>query len=89
MTGTTTITIRATTITSITLIYMTTIITMRNIDVDSNAKAAYVNYVNHNDDNCENYVVTGFSRENYSPEVRHITRPISLRCTCLSLSYGY
>ena len=25
----------------------------------------------------------------YSPEVRHITRPIWLRCTQLSLSYGY
>ena len=49
---------------------------MRNIDVDSNAKDPYVNDVNHNDDNCENYVVTGFSRQNYSPEVRHIKRPI-------------
>ena len=43
-----------------------------NIDVDSNAKDPYVNDVNHNDDNCENCVVTGFSRKNYSPEVRHI-----------------
>ena len=60
---------------------------MRNIDVDSNAKDPYVNDVNHN--NCENYVVTGFSRQNYSPEVRHIKRPIWLQCTRLSLSYGY
>ena len=58
--------------TSITLIYQATIITMRNIDVDSNAKDPYINDVNHNDDNCENCVVTGFSQENYSPEVRHI-----------------
>ena len=72
MTGTITITTRATTITSITLIYRATIITMRNIDVGSNAKDPYVKHVNHNDDNCENYVVTIFNRENYSPEVRHI-----------------
>ena len=45
-----------------------------------------VNDVNHNDDNYENYVVTGFRRENsaYTPEVRHIRRPIWLRCTRLS-----
>ena len=45
-----------------------------------------VNDVNHNDDNYENYVTTGFRRENsaYTPEVRHIRRPIWLRCTRLS-----
>ena len=79
MTGTITITTRATTITSITLIYRAAIITMTNSD-------PYVNDVNHKDDNYENYVVIGFRQENsaYSPENRHITRPIWLRCTRLS-----
>ena len=43
---------------------MATIIAMRNSDVDSNAKDAYVIDINHNDDNCENYVVTRFRQEN-------------------------
>ena len=86
MTGTITITTRVTTITSIMLIYMATIITMRkravvvlpteNSDVDDNAKDPYVNDVDHLADNCKNDVVTVFRREcinsAYSPEVRHI-----------------
>ena len=53
MTGTITITTRATTITSITLIYGAAIITMTKSN-------PYVNDVNHKDDNYENYVVIGF-----------------------------
>ena len=57
MTGTIAITTRATTIPSITLIYMTTKITMRrravtmlpteNSDVGGDAEDPYVNYVDH------------------------------------------
>ena len=87
MTLTITITTRVTTITSITLISIPTIFTMRrravailateNSDVDGNAKDSYVNDVDNDDDNCENDVVTDFRRENlaYSPEVRHIRSP--------------
>ena len=74
MTGTITITTRATTKASITLIYMATIITMKrravtmlptkNSDVDGNAKDPYVNDIDHHDDNCKNDVVTVFRREN-------------------------
>lgn len=56
-----TITTRATTVTSITLVYMATIITMKRIavtmlptensDVDGNAKDPYVNDIDHHDDN--------------------------------------
>ena len=55
-------------ITSITLIYMATIIAMRrrlvailpikNSDVDGKAKDPYVNDVNRDDDNCKNDVAT-------------------------------
>ena len=86
MTGTITITTRATAKTSITLIYKATIITMKrravtmlpteNSDVDGNAKDPYVNDVDHHDDHCKNGVVTVFRRENmnsvYSPEGRDI-----------------
>jgi len=68
MTGTITITTRMTTITSITLISMATIFTMRrralallpteNSDVVGNAKDPYVNDVDNDDNNCENVVVT-------------------------------
>ena len=68
ITGTITITTRATTITSITLIYMAKIITMRrrvvtilrtkNSDVDGNAKDPYVNDVDHHAHNSKNDVVT-------------------------------
>ena len=79
MTATVTITTRATAITSITLIYGATINTMTNSD-------PYAIDVNHNDDKYEKYVDTGFRRKNsaYSPERRHIRRPIWLRCTRLS-----
>ena len=86
MTGTITITTRATTTTSIALIYMATIVTMKrravtmlptdNSDADGNAKDSYVNDVDHYDDNCKNDVVTVFRRENmnsvYGPQVRDI-----------------
>ena len=86
MTGTLTITTRATTKTSITSIYVATIIAMKrravtmlpteNSDVDDNAKDPYVNDVDHHDDICKNDVFIGFRRENinsvYSPEVRDI-----------------
>ena len=72
MTGTIAITTRATTITSITLIYMTTIITMRrravtmlpteNSDAGGDAKDPYVNYVDHIN-NGQNDVVTVFRRD--------------------------
>ena len=68
MTGTITITTRMTTVTSITLISMATIFTMRrrapallpteNSDVVGNAKDPYVNDVDNDDNNCENVVVT-------------------------------
>ena len=73
MTGTITITTRATMITSITLIYMTTIITMRrrvvtmlpteNSDVGGDAKYPYVNNVDHDNDNCESDVATSFRQD--------------------------
>ena len=66
MTGTITITTKATTKTSITLIYMATIITMKrrsvtmlpteNSDVGGDAKGPYANDVDHDNDNCENDV---------------------------------
>ena len=68
MTGTITITTRMTTVTSITLISMATIFTMRrralalllteNSDVVGNAKDPDVNDVDNDDNNCENVVVT-------------------------------
>ena len=68
MTGTITITTRATTKTSITVIYTSAITTMKrravtmlpteNSDVDGNAKDPYVNDVDHHHDNCKNDVVT-------------------------------
>ena len=45
-----------------------------NSVVDGNAKDPCVNDVDHDDDNCENNVVTGFRQVNsaFSPEVRHV-----------------
>ena len=83
MTDKITITARVTTITSITLIYMATIIiiTMKrravtilpteNSDVNGNTKDPYVNYVDHHDDNCEKDVITVFRREK---NIQHIAQ---------------
>ena len=74
MTGTITITTRATTKTSITLFYMATITTMKRRAVTM--LPTENSDVDHHHDNCKNDVVTVFRQENinsvYSQEVREI-----------------